>query len=566
MKILRLASVFLILLALGASASPVAAADYYFQVESMEMIVFVNQNGTITIEYDYVFLNDPGAGPIDYVDIGLPNSNYDFNYIKADVDGKPITNIEKSPYVHPGIALGLGSNSIRPGQRGNVHVTIANISGVLYSGTASESEPYASFQIATNYFGSEFVKGSTRVKVSLVLPAGMTDQEPRYYPPQGWPEADQPTESGFDQDGRVYFTWETQKGSASRAYIFGAAFPARLVPSTAVASEQPRPASQPSIQISEDGLFGFLCTGGFLLFFIVAIFGSISAAKKRKLQYLPPKIAIEGHGVKRGLTAIEAAVLKELPLDKVMTMTLFSVVKKGAASVVSKDPLTIQVESPLPEGLYPYEQDFLRAFQEPNPAGRKRLLQTMMVGLVKSVTEKMKGFSRKETIAYYDAIMERAWQQVEAAGTPEVKSQVYDEVMGWTLLDRDFDTRTSRTFGSGPVIVPQWWGRFDPSLRPAASNAGASLGTGSGGGRTININLPTLPGADFAASMANSIQNFSSNVIGDLTGFTGAVTNVTNPPPPPSSSRSGWRGGGGGSCACACACAGCACACAGGGR
>ena len=46
------------------------------------------------------------------------------------------------------------------------------------------------------------------------------------------------------------------------------------------------------------------------------------------MQYMPPKIAIEGHGIKRGLTAVEAAILMEQPLDKVMTMILFGVVKK----------------------------------------------------------------------------------------------------------------------------------------------------------------------------------------------------------------------------------------------
>ena len=57
--------------------------------------------------------------------------------------------------------------------------------------------------------------------------------------------------------------------------------------------------------------------------------------KKRKLQYLPPKVSIEGHGIKRGLTAVEAAMLLEQPLDKVLTMILFAVVKKGAAEVVA---------------------------------------------------------------------------------------------------------------------------------------------------------------------------------------------------------------------------------------
>ena len=63
-------------------------------------------------------------------------------------------------------------------------------------------------------------------------------------------------------------------------------------------------------------------------------------------QYLPPKIQIEGHGIKRGLTAVEAGILMEQPLDKVMTMILFGVVKKNAATVVTRDPLKLQLVTP----------------------------------------------------------------------------------------------------------------------------------------------------------------------------------------------------------------------------
>ena len=51
--------------------------------------------------------------------------------------------------------------------------------------------------------------------------------------------------------------------------------------------------------------------------------------KRRKMEYLPPALAVEGTGVKRGLTAVEAAILLEAPLNKVMTMILFGLVKKG---------------------------------------------------------------------------------------------------------------------------------------------------------------------------------------------------------------------------------------------
>ena len=91
---------------------------------------------------------------------------------------------------------------------------------------------------------------------------------------------------------------------------------------------------------------------------------------------------------------------------------------------------------PLPEGLQTYEIDFLNAFQEDKPSlSRRDALQTMMIALVKSVSEKMKGFSRKETLVYYKDIITRAWQQVETADTPDVKSQKYDEYMGWTMID-----------------------------------------------------------------------------------------------------------------------------------
>ena len=39
----------------------------------------------------------------------------------------------------------------------------------------------------------------------------------------------------------------------------------------------------------------------------------------------------------------------------------------------------------------------------------------MMVALVKTVGEKMKGFSRKETLVYYEEIINKAFKQVEEA-------------------------------------------------------------------------------------------------------------------------------------------------------
>jgi hypothetical protein len=200
------------------------------------------------------------------------------------------------------------------------------------------------------------------------------------------------------------------------------------------------------------------------------------------------------------------------------------------------------------------------------------MLQDMMVALVKIVSEKMKGFSRKESVTYYEEIINKAWQQVEEAQTPEVKAEKYSEAVDWTMLDKDYDQRTRRTFGTGPVFMPGWWYRADPTIRGTTGGSviGSSMPSLPSGGKSQTMTLPRLPGSDAAASVVNTVTAFSTGTVGNLTTFTSGVTNKTNPIPQPSSSTfsgSGRSGGGFSSgCACACACAGCACACAGGGR
>jgi hypothetical protein len=320
--------------------------------------------------------------------------------------------------------------------------------------------------------------------------------------------------------------------------------------------------------IDPNTIISFLCFGGVAGFIVLIGWIAVTSERRRKMKYLPPKIRIEGHGIKRGLTAVEAAILMEQPMDKILTMILFSVLKKEAASVLSRDPLKLEITEPAPEGLRSYEVKFLEAFKEKNARTRRKVLQRLMVALIKSVSNKMKGFSHKETLAYYKKIMDRAWEQVESADTPEIKSQMFDEHMGWTMLDDDFNDRTQEVFRTGPVFVPIWWHRYDPGWSRTARSAPKATSTRpvSAGGRPSTTSLPTLPGGNFAASVVTGIQGFSSDVVGNITDFTSGITNRTNPIPKSTSRSGGWSGGGGSSCACACACAGCACACAGGGR
>ncbi len=553
-----LMALWLVLSLALAFAHPALAQNYSFQLTQETVNAYWQSDGTLSLDYVFVFANDPGASPIDAVDVGLPNASYDLGKIRADVNGHAISDITKSPYVSIGVAVTLGSYAIPPGQTGTVHVAIDGLTGVLRPD--SQDSNYASAVFSPTWFDSSLVHGATDLTIIFHLPPGITADQPRYHTANS-PLPSAPEAAGDDQ-GRVMYTWHTTNANGSTQYTVGASFPANVVPANAIVRTSIFAGLGDLLSNLSGCLLPAGCVGIFVFF---AISGAVSA-NRRKQQYLPPKISIEGHGIKRGLTAVEAAVLMEQPLDKVLTMILFSVIKKGAASVTSQTPLRLSVSPTQPANLYGYESDFVAAVKGGTGELTKAGMQKTMVNLIKSVSEKMKGFSRKETVEYYKTIIEKAWAQVQEAATPEVKGQKFDEVMDWTMLDKDFAGRSRTTLGPGPIFVPMWWGRWMP---PVSTHTAMPAGGGVlsapvsvGGGA-----LPHLPGADFAASISNSVQNFSSSVVGNLSSFTNSVTNVTNPAPKPSTSS--YRGGGGGggfSCACACACAGCACACAGGGR
>ena len=532
-------------------SSPAVAQSYSFQLPKETVDAYWESDGTLTLDYTFNFINNPSGHVIEFVDLGLPNSNYSESNITASVNGNSLTDISSSGFQGQGccgVAIGLGQYSIAPGSSGTFKAHVSKITGVLYPD--SQDSAFASAVFAPSYFGSAYVTGSTDMIVTYHLPPGVQPQEPKYHSaPDGFPST---PIADHDANGRIIYIWENKSANGYSAYTFGASFPASYIPADSIVQEAP--ASTTNLL---SGIAAFLsaftvpiiCIGGI----VVTVVASFISNRNRKQAYLPPKISIEGHGIKRGLTAVEAAILLEQPLDKVMTMILFSVVKKNVAEVVTRDPLEIKVNQPVPEDLQPYEKEFLSAFQLKDLERRKGL-RDMVINLVKNVSEKMKGFSRSETLAYYTDITKRAWEQVEAANTPDVKSQKYEEVMEWTMLDKNYSGRTQEVFRNMPVFIPTWWGHYDPGFGRATA----------GGASMPSVGRASIPGANFAASVVAGVNNFSTKAVGNITDFTSSITSVTNPPPKPSSSSYG--GTGGHSCACACACAGCACACAGGGR
>jgi hypothetical protein len=537
----------ILLLAILAPAA--LAQDYSFQVQATRVDLYINGDGTVDIVYDITFANDPGAPPMDIIDVGMPNSSYSPSGMRASIDGVPITDISESPYMEDGVAVDLGSHAIPPGGTGTLHLE-ATVRNLIYRDR--EDAEYASIEFSPNWFSSDFVHGSTYLEVNFHLPPGVTPEEPRYHKVE--------FTDAYVEDGRVVYTWSYEDARADQQYTFGASFPQKYLDERV---EQTEPASTLSIS----GLIDTCCGSPLWIFALfaggwafLAFLGS-QTRKRRRMQYMPPALAVEGTGVKRGLTAVEAAVLLEAPLDKVMTMILFGLVKKGILTVESEKPLKVTVVDPLPGDvkLWYYERRFLDAIRDDGGLVEGGLRE-LAIDLIGDVNKKLTGFSRKETKAYYKDIAARAWKQVEASDTPEVLGQRWSEGLEWTMLDDDWDDRTRDVFRDRPVVLPHWWWFYRPWVA-SAGPARPSMPTPSGAGAPVT--LPTLPGADFANTVVTGVENAANTVVSSVESFTGKITQKTNPPPKSSSSSSR---GGGYSCACACACAGCACACAGGGR
>jgi hypothetical protein len=539
----------LIVLLVGLWVAPVGAQQYAFSVDKNISHVYINKDGSVDVEYWLTFTCQLGAHAIDIVDIGMPNEDYSLSSVKADIGGVQLTDIRPSEYVKPGVEIHLGSKAIQGGQTDTLHVRFNAPRMVYYD---DEDKSYASVEFVPTWFGGGFVRGTTYLEVNFHFPAGVTGDQTKWHYQEF-------TSTSMVND-RLVFTWVNETASGAKPYQFGVSFPNQYVD---VVYKAPLIDFAALSKKLSSALEGPICwVVGFGGFMVLVSLVSNATQKRRRMKYLPPSLSVEGVGVKRGLTAVEAAILLEIPLNKVLTMILFGLLKKGAVTVLSDDPLRLEVAASRPQGLREYEEGFLDCVSSrgeiPEPPLRK-----VAVKLIRDVNEKVKGFSRKDTIAYYRDIVSRAWQQVEGDETPEVKSQHFDEGLEWMMLDEEFEDRTERTFRTGPVFVPVWWNRYRPWATSAPSPRPSTVAPTSKRGP---VSLPTLPGAAFASTIVTGMQNTADKVVSSVERFTGGVTQVTNPPPVRASSSGRSGGGGGYSCACACACAGCACACAGGGR
>lgn len=543
-------AIFLILpitISISASQEQIQPATTYdFLVESEIAICDIQKDGSAIISYLITFQN---YATIDYVDIGMPNRYYDLSTVSATLyTGVSVpldlSGIKKSSAIECGYEIPI------PSQYQNLPFfqisTKCKVTRMVYPDT--ENSSYASVEFYPTWWGS-FCRDINFLQTTIIFPEGMTDPNSTKW------HHTSPNWMGFE-DGRIKFTWNS---SGNYEHKYGVSFP-RTAVTNVFEPEQP---SFWDVFLNDIVFYipYYCCTFAPGIIILGVLVFSIVISWRSKMQYLPPSVGVEGMGIKYGLTAPEAAVLLDIPLNKIVNMVYFGMYKKGVIAVENRSPLQLRILKTDYEGLHPYEVGFRSAIK-PDGTINEDILKDATVQLIKDVGTKMRGFSRRETANYYRKIIERAWEQVKTAQMDDTKLKILEDNFEWMYMDTKFDNKLKRNYDAGYYRTPYWYPFFYPGrvyVYPTAPTRATAP--------TLTApSLPMLPGSDFANSIVSGIQNSANQFVRNVTGFTQGVSAVTNPTPVSTGSGVKTSGFGGGGCACACACAGCACACAGGGR
>ncbi|MDX9955904.1 MAG: hypothetical protein RBT75_17525 [Anaerolineae bacterium] len=616
--------VMLLALLLG-MREPAVAQSYRFEVPELRMQVYVQPDASVKIEYDITFKN-LGA-TIEVIDIGTPHKNYNIGNMSASMNGVGLNDIRKSTYIDTGVEIHLGSQAIPMGGASTLHFEFT-MPDMVYQDTTRKD--YASLQITPTWFDSSSVSGSTAIWVAIHMPEGVSADDMLYQKVEF-------TQKALFQ-GRAVAVWNWEEGRATQEYLVGVSFPQvgmdRVITMTLidlmVKWMEDNPNTRMIMGLIQALLFGvlfFRFTGGtgcalfgmlmvgLVVLIIISPLAQLVALpllvllviinewqlSRRKKTYLPPIAQVEGGGIKRGLTAPEAATLLEMPLNKILTLVIFGLLAKGILQQVEDDPLKVEVAEPfrtlanpnlkttkarlearrqaaqdLKTIIHKYEDGFLQLLEKhPGKAVKDIDFAPAMQILITDTAEKMKGFDLSDTKEYYQRIMERAWQQAQTIGEIPQREEYLDKYLPWVMMNDNYPTVLT-TGGYS------YWPRWIRHSRPISTGGGgmqAPIPSGSGrpvaGGRTTLGDV----GSSFAGwaqatagGLAGAIMPGSLKVPGvkggvvDLSGVDKVTGDVFEALSKSSSGGGGGGGGGGRSCACACAGCACACACAGGGR
>jgi hypothetical protein len=522
------------------AVSAVNAQDRVYHIDHEWVEIWINQDGTIDLFYDMSLTLDSGPN-INYVLIGQPQGDFTVGEAVDQYGRSLVTSDESS-----GSDYKVRVNLYEPlSAGGTVRFNLTtNVASMVWEDTDNEGN--VGMQFTPTWWEQASVYD---LRILVILPTGVSSDMVKT------------TEVFWDntvvEDDRLGVYWEAQNLSPDERYPIGVSFPAEYVE---------------NYETQPTGITAFFQDFGLILFAavfgVIVIVAVIYAASKKS--YLSPQVSMETLGIRRGLTAVEASYLLDMKPPQIVTEILYSLLQKRAVWVESTNPaLKLRImpsfksktgtdENPLRY----YEIDFLHALKDDGALDEGKLAHTVMF-LRDTVEQKLRGYSRRDTVDYYRKIVAKAWSQVEQAGTTDLASKAYDEQLLWLMLDPNQRSRTettfhNRTFNPSPMWFWYWYGyrhytphpTYKPNIDAPAKAA----------------QPPKIPGAEFANNIATAVEKTSSNIVTDIEKFANAIIPVQTQK---ASHAPAHREAGCvcacAACACACACVSCACACAGGG-
>ena len=553
-----------------------AQIQYHLNYEYAK--IWINDDGTIDLLYNMSVTCD--SGTINWVKVGQPNSNFVIVSAK-DNNNRTLTTSKTSDG-------GVQVNLLTPVSSGQTaqFILLTTVSYMIYDDTQNQGNYGLQF-IPTWYAAT-----IRDLRVLIVLPAGVTTQNVKTS--VDW-------DNNLTENSQLVIYWQRQNLTPNQKYTFGVSFPKQYLPNYQPPSpSEPTPYNPtPWTPPSDPPSYFQPWTGGVavfvFIFILIAVVGAVVHVAKR-LPYAAPSLSMETLGIRRGLTAVEASYLLGVKPPRIITEMVYSLLQKRVIWVESATPsLKLKLLQPLPakaaavqtqgeSSLRYYEIDFVKAIRPGGTLDEEKLAQTYMF-LRTTVEEKMRGYCRKDTIDYYTKIVDKAWQQVEQTGTPELASKAYDEQLLWLFLDPNYKARTNtafqnRAFEPNPLWLWYWYGyqhyfpnpAYKPNITALPPTAGAPSTTvvtpTQPSVPTQAAKPPSIPGSDFANNVVASVENTANNFVANMAKFANAII----PLPAPAAKTSSQPVHHGSTCACACvscacvcACVSCACACAGGG-
>jgi hypothetical protein len=522
------------------SVGLVSAQDRVYSFDHEWAQIFINQDGTIDLTYN-VTLTLTSGDDINYVQLGQPKGDFTIGEA-VDQYGHQLQKKDSSSGSNYQVQVTL----YQPLTAGNTiwFTVTTNVAGMIYNDTQNPGN--YGMQFAPQWMPVPI----NDVRVQIVLPPNVAISEVETLPDKFW-------NSTSTVEGRTAVFWQIPVLQSNEQYLLGVSFPASALP-----NYNPTQSS---------GGFGLETVALIVLPIIAVIVIIVVIQVARKSAYSSPKVSMETLGIKRGLTAVEASYLLDMKPTQIVTEILYSLLQKRAVWVESTNPaLKLRImplfknktgtdENPLRY----YEIDFLHALKEVDGTLDEEKLAHTVMFLRETVEQKLRGYSRRDTVDYYRKIVTKAWSQVEQAGTVELASKAYDEQLLWLMLDPNYRSRTEttfrdRAFDPSPLWFWYWYGYHHYNPHPTYKpNVDAP---------TKAAKPPTVPGAEFADNIATAVEKTSSNIVTDIEKFANAIIPVQTQK---ASHTPAHREAGCvcacAACACACACVSCACACAGGG-